>query len=230
VAPADIDDLSVVLYALGRGGVVFVRDVRLTAPNDPAATNEVQNGSGETAVAGPPSFLPESVARQVMSGLDAGARFIHSPGAVVASVPVVWNRMATAFGMFWGTMGWQLPPPLFPPVLNWLLGALVAIGIVGAAFSLLRTRLPQFGGGLLLLGAMLVTVLVLFRDLPPDHSDVISGRYLFPGVVAFAVILAAGWRYFFPGPDADFSLASRFAVLVLHGLFLALVLIPWLLK
>src|SRR5204863_1707946 len=104
------------------------------------------------------------------------------------------------------------------------------IAIAGASAALLRTRLPVFAGGLLLFSATLMTVAVVFRDMPPDEAAVVSGRYLFPGLVAFVAVLAAGWGHLFPGSDADFRILTRFAVPVIQGLFVALVFIPWLLK
>ena len=235
IAPPKLDGLWVEMSAAPGEGTVYVRDVRLSSTRLSGAEgaflperNEVQNGSGSLAIAGAPSFLPESIQRQVNSAIDAGAAVVHAPGALVASIPLLYRRMATTFSMSWATAGWQIPYPLFPVAVNWTLAVLTALAVGGAAVALLRTRLPAFAGGLLLFSATLMTVAVAFRNLPPDDPGIIHGRYLYPGIAAFVAILAAGWAHLWPNSERGFRVVTRAAVPVMHGLFLALVFVPFL--
>jgi hypothetical protein len=235
VAPGKIEGLWVDMSAFGGGGAVYLRNVRLAPTIATSAIfsrprNEVQNGSGVTAVAGAPSFLPESVRREVNSATDAAAALVHAPGALVASIPILYRRMATTFSMSWATVGWQVPPPLFPDGLNWALAVLVAAGVAGAAVSLLRARLRASAGGLLLFSTIVMTVAVVFRDLPPGEPGIVHGRYLYPGLVAFVVVLAAGFHHLWPGGERTFRLATSGSVVVMQGLFLGLVFAPFLAK
>jgi hypothetical protein len=234
VVPAKLDGLWVEMAAAPGAGTVYLHDVTLASTVVGGAEgaflperNEVKNGSGSLAVAGMPSFLPESVQRQGNSAIDAGATVVHAPGALIDSIPLLYRRMATTFSMFWATAGWQVPPPLFPVGVNWALAALTALAVGGAAVALLRTRLPAFAGGLLLFGATVMTVAVAFRNLPPTEPGIVHGRYLYPGVAAFAAILAAGWAHLWPRSERAFNYATRAAVPVMHALFLGLVFVPF---
>jgi hypothetical protein len=236
VAPAHLDAVWVEMGAPA-GGTVYVREMRLATTRFPAlggvlqpARNEVRNGSGAQAVASAPGFLPDSLQREVNSAIDAVAGVGLAPGPVFSSASILYGRMATAFAMFWATVGWQIPPPLLPVGLNWALAVLTAVAIGGAAVALLRTRLPAFSGALLLFTATVMTVAVTFRNIPPDEPGVINGRYLFPAITAFVVILAAGWHHLWPGTERGFRAVTRASVPVIHVLFLALVFVPFLTK
>jgi predicted membrane protein DUF2142 len=240
--PSKLDGLSVEMSSAA-GGTVFVDSLRLgtrdafgnvaSGPNAAAAAagavrNEIVNGSGETSVSGAPSFLPQSVQRQVDSFVDAVGVLVLEPNRVIESVPLLTKRMGTTFSMFWATVGWQLPPPLFPAPLNWLLGLAVAAGIMGAVVSLMRGHLRGWPGALLFTTAIVMTAAVLFRNVPPDKPEIISGRYLFPGMVGFATVLAAGWGHLWPGDERSFRTLMRYLVPAMHAVFLGLVFVPFL--
>ena len=58
--------------------------------------------------------------------------------------------------------------------------------------------------------------------------EAISGRYLFPALLAFTVVMAAGWRHLWPATPNTFRLITRLSIPVMHALFIALVLVPFL--
>ena len=193
-----------------------------------AAPNELLNGSGEEAVMGAPRVLPKPVQRQLNSLIDSMDSVVRQPDRLAESVPLLAERMGTTFSMIWATVGWQLPPPLFPALLNWVLGVGVLAGIAGAFVSLMRGHLRGWPGALLLVTATVMTAAVLFRNVPPDGPGVISGRYLFPGMVGFTTVLAAGWRHLWRGDDRSFRTLTRLLVPAMHGIFLGLVFVPFL--
>jgi hypothetical protein len=168
------------------------------------------------------------VQRQLDSFVDAVDVIALEPNRLIESTPLLARRMGTTFGMFWATVGWQVPPPMLPAALNWLLGLAVVAGVLGAVVSLLRGHLRGWPGALLFATAFLMTAAVLFRNVPPDKPGIISARYLFPGMVGFATVLAAGWRHLWPGDDHSFRRLSRLLVPLMHGTFLTLVFVPFL--
>jgi len=224
-APKKLDGLWLELSAPPGGAAVYVDGVVLRRR---AGANQIRNGTGSQAIAGAPSFLPESVQRQVNSAIDAVNGVVRPPGVLVASRTILYRRLATTFSMFWATVGWQVPPPLLPAALNWLLALATVVAIGAAGVVVLRARLPGRSGGILLFGALVMTLAVALRNLPPTEPGVVNGRYLFPGLVAFVALLAAGWGHLWPGDERHFRAAARFFVVVMQGLFIGFVFVPFL--
>src|SRR5439155_7442685 len=100
----------------------------------------------------------------------------------------------------------------------------------GTGVVLVRTRLQDISGALILYTAAIMTVAVTFRNIPPDEPGMVGGRYLYPAITAFAVILAAGWQHLWPATERAFRVATRAAVPVIHALLLAFVFGPFLAK
>jgi hypothetical protein len=71
-------------------------------------------------------------------------------------------------------------------------------------------------------------VAVVARGLPPDRQLVVSGRYLFSALVAFAVVVAAGWRRFWPGDDRTYRNAVRWFALGTQTVFIVAMFFPFL--
>jgi hypothetical protein len=76
--------------------------------------------------------------------------------------------------------------------------------------------------------AVALSAAVLLRDLPPDVELVVSGRYLFSGLVALTVVLVAGWRRLWPDDDRAFRNAVRWFAAGMHTIFLAAIFLPFL--
>jgi hypothetical protein len=222
-APRKLDGLWLEMSA-PPGGLVYVDDVALRAVG---GENQIRNGTGADAIAGAPSFLPESVARQVNPVIDGLDGVVRRPGVLLESAPLLYRRMATTFSMFWATVGWQVPPPLFPAALNWLLAVATVAAVGAASVVVVRSQLSGRAGALLLFGALVMTLAVALRNLPPDEPGVVNGRYLFPGLVAFVTILAAGWRHLWSGSERSFRASARLLVAAMHALFIGLVFLPF---
>ena len=233
--------LSVALTAHGTG-TVAVDDVTL-GPFDPdqpgtyadptvdvPGPNFITNGSGESAVLAAPATLPGPVRRVLDGAVDSVDGLVQQPAAVINSAGILTRRAAQGFGSFWGTVGWQVPMPLFPVGIQWALAVLVAAGIVGAVIAVLRGELPLRVAGVLGAAAVCVGAAAVLQAVPPTEVQAISARYLFPAMVAFAVVLAAGWRNLWPLSPRAFRTVTRLAIVVMHGLFLGIVVIPFLAK
>src|SRR5207247_1815277 len=61
----------------------------------------------------------------------------------------------------------------------------------------------------------------------PAEAGVVNGRYLFPGLVAFVGLLAAGWGHLWPGDERAFRASARLFVVAMHGLFIGFVFAPF---
>ncbi|MBV8161885.1 MAG: hypothetical protein JO265_13255 [Acidimicrobiia bacterium] len=237
--PPEPGFLAVALTARGPG-TVSVDDVKLgpfdpTQPGayaDPAVDvpgpNFVTNGSGESAVLGAPSALPGPVRRVLDGAVDSVDGLVRQPGAVVDSSGILTRRAAQGFGSFWGTVGWQAPAPLLPVGLQWALGVLVAAGVVGFLGSVVRGRIPLPLAAVLAAAVLSVSAAAVLQAVPPTDVEVISGRYLFPGMVAFTLVLAAGWRHLWPGSGRAYVTAARLAIPVMHAAFVAILVAPYL--
>jgi len=233
--------LSVALTAKGTG-TVAVDDVSL-GPFDPAqpgtyadptvdvpGPNFITNGSGRSAVLGAPSALPSPVRRVLDGAVDSVDGLISQPGAVVDSSGILSRRAAQGFGSSWGTVGWQVPPPLFPIVIQWALAALVGAGLAGAVALALRGDLPLPVGAVLGAAVLCIGAAAVMQTVPPTEVEVISGRYVFPAMAAFTVIMTAGWRHLWPWSTRAFRRTTRLGIPVMHVLFLGIVVIPFLAK
>ncbi|MDQ1375096.1 MAG: Dolichyl-phosphate-mannose-protein mannosyltransferase, partial [Actinomycetota bacterium] len=195
--------------------------------------NRLVNGSGEDAVRSVPRWVPAPVRRAFNGGLDQTTRFVRLRSDTARSIGTVWHRSVETFGMFWATVGWQVPPLLLPVGLLVLLALLVAGGWVGAVAQVVRPGATFSLGGRRGLGALTVCfviacISVIGRGLPPDRVLVVSGRYLFPTLVAAAVVLTAGWRRLWRWDDRSFRNAVRWLALGTHTVFIVLLFFPFL--
>lgn len=195
--------------------------------------NRLTNGSGEQAVRTAPGWLPSPVRRAVNGGIDQVSRVSASWGDTTKSLDVVWQRVVQTFGMFWATVGWEIPPVLLPVGFLIALVVLVALGWVGSFVHVIRpppatTSAARRGVGALAVCLFIACFAVVARGLPPDRELVISGRYLFSVLVAAAVVLAAGWRRFWPGDDRSFRNAARWFAVGTHSVFIVALFFPFL--
>ncbi|MBV8386761.1 MAG: DUF2142 domain-containing protein [Acidimicrobiia bacterium] len=221
-------------------GTVVVDDVKLSPfdPNQPGAytdpsvdlpaPNFITNGSGESAVLSAPTALPGPIRRVVDGAVDSVDGLVRQPGAVVDSAGILTRRAAQGFGSFWGTVGWQVPMPLFPVAIQWALAVLVAAGVAGFVALVLRRGFPLAPAAVLASAIVCVGAAAVLQTVPPTEVEAISGRYLFPALVAFTVVLAAGWRHLWPATTDAFRLVVRLSIPAIQLLFIALVLVPFL--
>jgi len=245
--PTEARSVKVDLGAFGSVGQVYADEAVLavgqfTGPPQPGPTgtslrwggavvrNELVNGSADRANIRAPRVLPASVQNGVDGAFDAIDAVVHQTGRVLAGSNLLANRMALATAMFWATVGWNIPPPVVPIVLQILLGALTLVGVGGALAAVFLGRGNRSTPLVLLLvaTAFVSTGAVLLRDVPPSQVVLVSGRYFFPGLAAIATVMAVGWRVAWSGNDLSFRRTVRISVLVLHALFLMFVLVPWL--
>lgn len=245
--PTETRSLRVELGTFGGAGTVYADEAVLavgqfTGPPQPGPTrtsvrwagavvrNELVNGSADRANIRAPRVLPASVQNGVDGAFDAIDAVVHQPGRVLAGSNLLANRMALATAMFWATVGWNIPPPVVPIVLQILLGVLTVIGIGGALAAAIIGRGNRSTPLVVLLvaTAFVSAGAVLLRDVPPSQVVLVSGRYFFPGLAAITTMLAVGWRVAWSGNDLAFRRTVRISVLVLHALFLMFVLVPWL--
>jgi hypothetical protein len=244
-APADVDEMWLTINNNGASGV-YVDDVVVQVPPAPVAPtageitaeggdplaqfhdNQIVNGSGNLASAGVPTVVPTAVQRGGNSALDAVNGIVRQPRVATSSVGLLSPKVGDAFGMYWGTAGWHLPQPLFPPAVLVLLGVAVAVAVAGAVSAILRRQFPA--GGLLLLAAVVVGLATILRDLPPTAAEPLFGRYLYPALVAQTAVLAAGLGYYWRWSVTGLRNAARASIIGMHGLFLATVFLPFVLK
>lgn len=97
-----------------------------------------------------------------------------------------------AFRTFWGAFGWgnvQYP--------DWVYGGLAALCIAGVAgFAMaVRREAPARRDALLVLAGLgaAMTVLPLYRAVYFQTPALMPGRYLMPGLTAYAAIVGCGW-------------------------------------
>jgi hypothetical protein len=70
----------------------------------------------------------------------------------------------------------------------------------------------------------------VLQTVPPTEVEAISGRYLFPAMVAVTIVLAAGWRHLWPWSSHTFRTTARLSIPVIHLLFIAILVVPFLAK
>jgi hypothetical protein len=174
--------------------------------------------------------LPSPVRRVVDGAVDSADGLVRQPGAVVESSGILARRAAQSFGSFWGTVGWQVPMPLFPVGIQWALAVLVAAGIAGAVILVLRRGLRLPPASVLFTALVFVGAAAMLETVPPTEVAAASGRYLFPALVAFTVIVADGWRHLWPGSSPTYRTAARLGIPVMHVLFVGILLVPFVLK
>ena len=159
--------------------------------------NLIANASAEDGVVSLPKWLPSSVQRAGQGAVDAAYLLLRDNDRVFEASALIRHRLGGAFGIFWGTVGWDQPPRLLSPVFLWVLAALTGLGLAAAALAPPTPdgRVWRDRRGLVALIAVAgVVVAVLFRGIPPTDTELLSGRYLFPALIAIAVCLVAGWR------------------------------------
>jgi hypothetical protein len=167
--------------------------------------------------------------RRVFDGaVDSVDGLVRQPGAVIDSSGILTRRAAQGFGSFWGTVGWQVPMPLFPVGIQWALAVLVAAGVAGTIALALRRGLPLPALSVLAAAILCVGAAAALQTVPPTEVEAISGRYVFPAMVAFTLVLAAGWRHMWPWSGRRFRTAGRLAIPVMHALFIGILVVPFL--
>lgn len=175
----------------------YIGDGNEVVWGDRRMKNLVANASAEDGVVSLPEWLPSTIERAGRGAVDAAYLLLRDNERVFEASDVIRHRLGGAFGIFWGTVGWDQPPRLLSPVFLWILGAMTGLGLAAAALAPPTPdgRVWRDRRGLLALTAVAgVVVAVIFRGLPPTDTELLSGRYLFPGLVAIAVCLVAGWR------------------------------------
>ena len=65
-------------------------------------------------------------------------------------------------------------------------------------------------------------------SMAPNEVTIVSGRYLYTALVALAIALTAGWQHLAPAEEPHFANGARVLPLVLHALFIAVLLVPFL--
>jgi hypothetical protein len=239
--PASPHVLSLALTRVGSGSV-YIDSVTLE-PIDRATdsgplpvvdadrappVNEIVNGSAEMATFGAPTVFPASVRRSFDTAVDSAAGLAYQPADVVASAGIIGRRATQTFASMWATIGWQGRLRLFPAGVGWALGVIVLVGLLGFGGVLLRLLLPLPASSLMLLGIVAVTTSALAQTLPPDEVLTVSGRYLLTGLVVFTTTLAVGWQHLWPGSETSLRTVVRASPFVMHVLFVAVLVVPFL--
>jgi hypothetical protein len=247
--PAAQRELSVSLYGGGGDPPLLLDDVVLARGQFTAAPpeeltrnrelrwdgrvvrNELRNSTGEEAALSAPAWLPGGIQRAANGVVDSAMELLRGWTPTSQSAGILAERTGRTFSMFWATVGWAVPPSLMPLPLLLALGGLTIAGWFGAILAVRRRhqRTPWSPG--LVVAAVVALVLsaaVFLRDLPPDSDLVVSGRYLFSGLVALSVVLAAGWRRLWPDDDRSFRNSVRWFAAGMHTVFLVTLFLPFL--
>lgn len=122
----------------------------------------------------------------------------------------LWNLLRSS----WGNFGWQTLP--LSDGAYWAFAAFLALGLIGLVGSIgLGWWTQQGKRGLLLLAAIALVFgwTVAFAHVAGTVAW--QGRFLFPAVSAFAVLLACGLSTVLPGRSALWSLTALLLVLSL---------------
>ena len=229
--PADAKDVWVEFIAAG-GKSVYVNNVLLRAAG-PAfegsvEPNELRNGSGAGAVRGSSMSLPDPL----RSGFNSEVALIHDillDGRRQSdALDFVVRGAPTTYGTFWATVGWEVPSPVLPVPLLWVLGALTAVAAAGVVVTILRRTLPLPAMAVLVAAAAATALSLMVRA--TSIVPVVSGRYVFPALPAIVVLLTAGWAYFWPWSAQGLRTAGRVSIAAMHALFLAFLFVPFVLK
>ena len=191
--------------------------------------NLLNNGSAEETVVGAPSWMPPNVRRTFDGAVDA-AYAVTSGEQASDAWSFIWKRLGVTFGIFWATMGWEQPPPLLPVALRWLLAAIAGLAVIGAALG--GTRLgrlvwPSRAAATMISAVLFGVLAVVVRGIPPTDLELVSGRYLFPGLLAIATVIVAGWRWILSTDDRRFRAATRWFALATHLAFIITIFIPF---
>ena len=240
--PQRLGQLSVGLKTSGPArvdGLVLVRGRFSSEPPEHLGNRELRwdgrrvknlfvNSSAEDDVYASPGWLPPNVRRTFDGGIDAVYSVFRSDRAE-GSGKFVRGRLAHTFGIFWGSAGWDQPPRLLPVALRWILGVIVAAGVVaaGVATASRRALWPTRAGIVLMVTVAIGGLAVLARSVPPTDFELVSGRYLFPLMLAFTVVLTAGWRAILRVSDLQFRSTVRWFAVATHLAFVSFVFGPY---
>ena len=192
--------------------------------------NLIANGSAEDGVVSLPRWLPSSVQRAGQGAIDAAYLLFRNNDRIFEASDVIRHRLGGAFGIFWGTVGWDQPPRLMSPVFLWILAAVTGLGLAAAALAppTHDGRVWHDRRGVVAITAVGgVIVAVIFRGIPPTDTELLSGRYLFPAVVGIAVCLVAGWRSLLTIDDARLRRWARWFAASTQATFLLTVFLPF---
>ena len=102
--------------------------------------------------------------------------------------------LQTSFNSFWGQFGWMALP--MEPRIYTFLGGLMLVGTIGGVYRIWSQRVSNAANALqrerwLLLWATLILAVAAFVYYNTEFVQ-FQGRYLFPGLIAFAFILVVG--------------------------------------
>jgi hypothetical protein len=240
--PQRLGDLVIGLTATGPArvdGVVLARGRFSSNPPQYVGGRELRwdgsrvknlfvNGSAEDDVYAAPRWLPRNVRRTFDGVVDASYSVLRSDRAE-GSARFVRGRLAHTFGIFWGSAGWDQPPRLLPAALRWILGIIVAAGVVAAGVTTATRSAPWplRAGALLVATVAIGGFAVLARGVPPTDFELVSGRYLFPLMLPFTVVLTAGWWAILRVSEAQFRSVVRWFAVATHLAFIVFVFGPY---
>ena len=208
----------------------YLQDGKDVIWGDQRIKNLVANASAEDGVVSLPKWLPGSVQRAGQGAVDAAYLLLRDSERVFEASDLIRHRLNGAFGIFWGTVGWDQPPRLLSPVFLWILAAVTGLGLAAAALApptpdgrVWRDRRAVAA----VVAVIGVIVAVVFRGIPPTDTELLSGRYLFPGLVAIAVCLVAGWRSLLTVDDARLRRWARIFAVSTQATFALTVFAPF---
>jgi hypothetical protein len=203
-------------------------DARRLRWNGVEVANLFENGSVEATTFAAPSWLPANVRRTTDDAINGAYSTFHGQ-RVSGSWAFISRRLGQTFGIFWGSTGWDQPPRQMPPVVLWALAVVTLGGVVGGvAAAAGRRRLWPARAGALLLSTVGVAALAVFvRGIPPTDLELVSGRYLFPALLAIGAVIAAGWRAVLRMDDRAFRSTARWFAVCTHAAFVVFVFIPF---
>jgi hypothetical protein len=205
---ADSVDTSATIYPETRGVVLAIQADKGTLQID-----QIWATSGTT-----PIIFPDALA---IPGIRAGSplltvvQYLRLPellwtlaiGPHVGALPAGW--WALFFASFWGHFGWLSVPFVLDSAWAWALGLFCVLGLLGLPRALMqadritRLQLLSFVGL-----ALVAVILPLLNALAmPASLSIQQGRYLFPILVPFALLVARGQSALLPARAQKFWLA-----------------------
>lgn len=177
------------------------------------------------------------VRNQILYGDPLAYRLIYASAIFPRNAPLTWAELFQInLPWMWQTFWGGPTPGDFPAALLVILVILCALAVVGLVLLLLRTR-RQFDPAravlYALLGGWLAFILIAQIQFIRTSGGTDQGRYLFPAVASFALMLVLGWRELanrvwrvvgagFPRPQAD----GRRRMVPYLALFLITLLLP----
>lgn len=120
--------------------------------------------------------------------------------------------LRNTFRSYWGAFGWG--NIVYPDQVYTILAIITIIGLSGALVLFLRrsqrrhqTLPPRLGLALIIMHAILIALLALYRAVYFKDPMLVPGRYLLPAVSGLSLLLFAGWAYWI-GPTRILPLAA----------------------